>query len=77
MPLLYLLRRRKWETPLGGPLTITPSKIESKFVWGGLVCAGIALRDAYIARASAVPGTLGSAPAATSPEVPAGTVIGP
>ncbi len=37
MPLLYLLRRWRWVTPLGGPLTITQSRIESKFVRGGLV----------------------------------------
>jgi uncharacterized membrane protein YedE/YeeE len=111
MPLLYLLKRRRWVTPLGGPLTITPSRIESKFVRGGLVfgvgfgisgtCAapavamigtghlagiatvaglfaGIAVRDAYVARASATPGDQSHAPAppAASPEVPAGTVIG-
>lgn len=111
MPLLYLLKRWRWVTPLGGPLTITPSRIESKFVRGGLVfgvgfgisgtCAapavamvgtghlagiatvaglfaGIAIRDAYVARATA-PADERSQPAlpsAASPEVPTGTVIG-
>lgn len=37
MPLLYALKRLRWVTPLGGPLTITPSRIEPKFVRGGLV----------------------------------------
>lgn len=107
MPLLSLLKRREWETPLGGPLTITPSRIESKFVRGGLVfgvgfgisgtCAapavamvgtgrlagiatvlglfaGIAARDAYVARAGARDGSL--APSMSRAEAPAGTVIG-
>lgn len=37
MPILFLLRRRNWVTPFGGPLAIQPSKIERKFVYGGLV----------------------------------------
>jgi uncharacterized membrane protein YedE/YeeE len=110
MPLLYLLKRRRWVTPLGGPLTITPSRIESKFVGGGLVfgvgfgisgtCAapavamigtghlagiatvaglfaGIAARDAWVARAAASPGERNEDPVrSASPEVPTGTVIG-
>ncbi|GAC1456210.1 MAG: hypothetical protein PVSMB4_16470 [Ktedonobacterales bacterium] len=36
-PLLWLLRTRHWRTPLGGPLTITPSRVERKFVLGGMV----------------------------------------
>lgn len=112
MPLLHLLKQRRWVTPLGGPLTITPSRIESKFVRGGLVfgvgfgvsgtCAapavamvgtghvvglatiaglfaGIALRDAWVARSTAPAGTRSeelSRSGSTSPEVPPGTVIG-
>lgn len=105
MPLLYLLKRRQWVTPLGGPLAITPSRIESKFVRGGLVfgvgfgvsgtCAapavamigtghaaglatvaglfaGIALRDAWVARAAASE-TRADHPL---PSRSAGTVIG-
>lgn len=99
-------------TPLGGPLTITPSKIESKFVRGGVVfgvgfgisgtCAapavamigtghlagiatvaglfaGIAARDAWVARAAAPAGERIDEPVlsgAALAEVPAGTVIG-
>lgn len=36
-PLLWLLRRRQWRTPLGGPLSIAPSKPERKLVLGGIV----------------------------------------
>ncbi len=36
-PLLWLLRTRHWQTPLGGPLTIAPSRVERKFVLGGIV----------------------------------------
>ncbi len=99
-------------TPLGGPLTITPSKIESKFVRGGLVfgvgfgisgtCAapavamvgnghlagiatviglfaGIAARDAWVARADAPASVRNDEPVLSGPapaEVPVGTVIG-
>jgi uncharacterized membrane protein YedE/YeeE len=37
MPLLYLLRRRGWATPLGGSLDLSTSPIERKHVLGGLV----------------------------------------
>ncbi len=112
MPLLYGLKRRRWVTPLGGPLAITPSRIESKFVRGGLVfgvgfgisgtCAapavamvgnghlariatvaglfaGIAARDAWVARATALTVERNDLPVNAGPspaEVPAGTVIG-
>ncbi len=112
MPLLYVLRRRRWMTPLGGPLTITPSRIESKFVRGGLVfgvgfgisgtCAapaiamvgkghlagiatviglfaGIAARDAWVARAAVQAGERNDEPVhpiSASLENSAGTVIG-
>jgi uncharacterized membrane protein YedE/YeeE len=37
LPLLLLLRRRGWVTPLGGKLDISPSRIERKHIYGGLV----------------------------------------
>lgn len=112
MPLPHLLKRRRWVTPLGGPLAITPSKIESKFLRGGLVfgvgfgisgtCAapavamvgsghlagiatvlglfaGIATRDAWVARATLPADERNDEPVlsgAASPELPTGTVIG-
>jgi len=112
MPLLHLLKWRRWVTPLGGPLTITPSKIGSKFVRGGLVfgvgfgvsgtCAapavamvgtghvaglatiaglfaGIALRGAWVTRATASASTRNDdqlAPGSASADVTTGTVIG-
>lgn len=112
MPLLHLLKRRRWVTPLGGLLTIMPSRIESKFVRGGLVfgvgfavsgtCAapavamigtghlvglatvaglfaGIALRDAWIARATSPADKRNDDPLPSHParpEAPTGTVIG-
>jgi uncharacterized membrane protein YedE/YeeE len=36
MPVLWLLRRRAWTTPLGGPLELTPAKVERKYIYGGL-----------------------------------------
>ena len=36
-PLLWVLRARHWQTPMGGPLTIAPSRVERKFVLGGIV----------------------------------------
>ena len=37
VPLLWLLQRRDWRTPLGGPLTLTRSPVERKHVLGGIV----------------------------------------
>lgn len=67
MPLLYALKRRRWMTPLCGPLTITPSRIEPKFVRGGLVFeVGFGISGTCAAPASGTSTT----------DVPAGTVIG-
>ena len=41
MPLLWLLRRRRWKTPLGGELELNHVKAERKHLYGGaLVGAG-------------------------------------
>ena len=37
LPLLWLLQRRGWQTPLGGRLTLTRSPVERKHVLGGAV----------------------------------------
>ncbi|HEX8917336.1 MAG TPA: DUF6691 family protein [Chloroflexota bacterium] len=37
MPLLLFLKRKSWTTPLGGPLSIKPAKIERKHIYGGMV----------------------------------------
>ena len=37
VPLLWLLQRRGWRTPLGGPLMLTRSPVERKHVLGGIV----------------------------------------
>ncbi|MGH2443977.1 MAG: DUF6691 family protein [Chloroflexota bacterium] len=37
MPLLYILRRAGWVTPLGGKLELSPSRIERKHILGGVV----------------------------------------
>jgi uncharacterized membrane protein YedE/YeeE len=37
LPLLWLLRRRSWTTPLGGPLALIPARIERKHIYGGVV----------------------------------------
>ena len=35
MPLLWILRRRSWKTPLGGELQLNRVEIERKHVYGG------------------------------------------
>ena len=35
MPLLWLLRRRSWKTPIGGELHLNIVKVEQKHVYGG------------------------------------------
>lgn len=37
LPLLWLLERRRWVTPLGGVLNLRRWRPESKHVWGGVV----------------------------------------
>ena len=37
MPLLWLLQRRRWTTPLGGVLSLTPARPERKHVLGAMV----------------------------------------
>ena len=37
VPLLWLLQKRRWRTPYGGPLTLTRSPVERKHVLGGIV----------------------------------------
>jgi uncharacterized membrane protein YedE/YeeE len=36
-PLLWLLRRRRWRTPLGGALTVSRSRVERKHILGAMV----------------------------------------
>ena len=35
MPLLWMLRRRKWKTPLGGELQLNRVEVERKHLYGG------------------------------------------
>lgn len=37
MPLLWLLERRRWQTPLGGPLIITRGRVERHHILGAMV----------------------------------------
>ena len=37
MPLLWLLRRRRWKTPLGGELQLNRVKAEPKHLYGGVL----------------------------------------
>jgi len=37
MPILWLLERRKWRTPLGGAMMLRRWPIERKHLWGGIV----------------------------------------
>ncbi len=37
LPILWLLERRRWRTPLGGDLMLRRWKVEPKHVWGGMV----------------------------------------
>lgn len=37
LPLLWLLERRGWRTPLGGPLALTRWRFERKHISGGVV----------------------------------------
>ncbi len=37
LPILWLLERRRWQTPLGGPLTLRRWSAEPKHIWGGVV----------------------------------------
>ncbi len=37
MPLLWLLQRRRWSTPLGGALSLTSTRPERKHVLGAMV----------------------------------------
>ncbi len=37
MPLLWLLRRRSWKTPLGGELQLNRVKVEQKHLYGGVL----------------------------------------
>ena len=37
MPLLWLLRRRRWKTPLGGELQLNRVKVERKHLYGGVL----------------------------------------
>lgn len=58
LPLLSLLKRRRWRTPLGGPLAIAPSRVEPKFVHGGLVFGvGFGISGTCVAPALAMIGT--------------------
>ncbi len=35
MPLLFILRRRRWKTPMAGELELNQVEIEQKHVYGG------------------------------------------
>ncbi|MBA2276780.1 MAG: YeeE/YedE family protein [Chloroflexia bacterium] len=37
LPILWLLERRRWRTPLGGELDLRRWPVERKHLWGGLV----------------------------------------
>ena len=37
LPLLWLLERRRWRTPLGGPLALRRGAFEPKHIWGGVI----------------------------------------
>lgn len=37
LPILWLLERRRWRTPLGGALTLRRWPVERKHLWGGIV----------------------------------------
>ena len=37
LPLLWLMERRRWRTPLGGELALRRWAVEPKHLWGGLV----------------------------------------
>ncbi len=37
LPILWLLERRRWRTPLGGELALRRWPVERKHLWGGLV----------------------------------------
>ena len=37
LPILWLLERRKWKTPLGGDLVLRRWAFERKHLWGGIV----------------------------------------
>ncbi len=37
LPILWLLERRRWRTPLGGNLTLRRWSVEPKHVWGGVI----------------------------------------
>lgn len=60
-PLLWLLERRRWVTPLGGPLTVKRSPVEPRNVLGAIVFGtGWAVSGACPGTALAMPasGTL-------------------
>ena len=60
MSLLFVLRRRGWVTPLGGPLGLSPSRIQRKHIYGGLVFgAGWAVTGTCPAPALAMVGSGG------------------
>ncbi len=37
LPILWLLERRRWRTPLGGALSLRRWSVEPKHIWGGIV----------------------------------------
>jgi uncharacterized membrane protein YedE/YeeE len=37
LPILWLLERRRWRTPLGGPLALRRWAFERKHLWGGIL----------------------------------------
>ena len=37
LPILWLLERRRWRTPLGGDLVLRRWPVEPKHVWGGAI----------------------------------------
>ena len=37
LPILWLLERRRWQTPLGGPLRLRRWAYEPKLLWGGAI----------------------------------------
>jgi hypothetical protein len=63
VPLLWLLERRRWHTPLGGPLKLTRWSIDRDRVFGGIVFGiGWAIT--------------GACPGTTSTMVAAGSLLG-
>jgi uncharacterized protein len=60
MPLLWLLERTGWRTPLGGPLQLSRSRTERKHVLGGVVFGlGWAITGACPASATSMVATGG------------------